>query len=97
MDASPPPRPQADDRLTVAAISTLSYIVADLLHEGLGHGVVAWASGAQRLTMSTLALQSDISNRWISAGGTLVNLVAAGVLWLTLRQVREIGPATRLV
>jgi hypothetical protein len=84
-----------DDKLTLIAISTLAYILADLLHEGLGHGVVAWLSGAHRLTVSTLALQSDIDTKWISAAGTLVNLVFAAVLWLILSNVRRMQPATR--
>lgn len=89
------PNPGRDDKLTLIAISTLAYIMADLLHEGLGHAAVAWAAGAHRITISTLALQSDIDNRWVSAGGTLVNLFAAALLWLVLRKSREVRPATR--
>jgi hypothetical protein len=87
--------PLTDDRLTVIAISALAYIVADILHEGLGHGMTAWLSGAHRLTMSTVALQSDIGTRWISANGTLVNLVFAGIFWLVLRRPRRFLPAMR--
>ncbi len=63
-----------DDRLTIIAIAALACILGDVLHEGLGHGVTAWLSGAHRITMSTVALQSDIETRWIAANGTLVNL-----------------------
>jgi hypothetical protein len=87
--------PVTDDRLTIVAISALGYIVADILHEGLGHGVTAWLSGAHRLTMSTVALQSDIGTRWISANGTLVNLVGAGFFWFALRRPRSYSPAMR--
>jgi hypothetical protein len=62
--------PAKDDRLTLIAISALACIVQDVLHEGLGHGGTAWLSGARHLTMSTVALQSDIETRWISANGT---------------------------
>ncbi len=65
------------------------------MHEGLGHGVTAWLSGAHKITMSTVALQCDIDTRWISANGTLVNLAAAAILWLVLRTVRRAPPATR--
>ena len=44
----------------------------------LGHGVTAWLSGAHRMTLSTVALQSNRATRWISANGTVVNLVFAG-------------------
>jgi hypothetical protein len=75
-----------DDRLTVIAVSALACILQDVLHEGLGHGVTAWLSGAHQLTLSTVALQSDIDSRWISANGTLVNLFFGLVFWLALRR-----------
>jgi len=81
-----------DDRLTVIAISALACILQDLLHEGLGHGVTAWLNGAHRITMSTVALQSDIETRWISANGTLVNLVFAVIFWLFLLRAHRYGP-----
>lgn len=84
-----------DDRLTVIAISALACALQDVLHEGLGHGVTAWFSGAHRLTLSTVALQSDIETRWISANGTLVNLLFGAIFWLLLRTPSRYQPATR--
>jgi hypothetical protein len=84
-----------DDRLTVIAISALACILQDVLHEGLGHGVTAWLSGAHKVTMSTVALQSDIDTRWISANGTLVNLLFAAIFWVMLLRPRRYQPATR--
>jgi hypothetical protein len=84
-----------DDRLTLIAIPALACILQDVLHEGLGHGVTAWLSGGHRLTMSTVALQSDIDTRWISANGTLVNLLFAAIFWLLLLRPRRYTPATR--
>jgi len=84
-----------DDKLTVIGIAALACILGDVGHEGLGHGVTAWLSGAHRLTMSTVALQSDIETRWISANGTLVNLVFAAVFWLLLLKPEGYRPATR--
>src|SRR5262245_1678060 len=74
-----------DDVLTVIAIASLACIQQDLLHEGLGHGVTAWLSGAHEITISTVALQSDISTRWIAASGTLVNIAAGAALCAVLR------------
>jgi hypothetical protein len=85
--------PAKDDRLTLIGISALACILQDVLHEGLGHGVTAWLSGAHRVTMSTVALQSDIDTRWISANGTLVNLAAAAILWLVLLRPARYRPA----
>lgn len=84
-----------DDPLTLIAISALACVLQDVLHEGLGHGVTAWLSGARQLTISTVALQSDISTRWISANGTLVNLLVAGIFWLLLRKADPYAPALR--
>ena len=69
-----------NDWLTMVAASALACILQDVLHEGLGHGVTAWLVGAHQITMSTVALQSDIETRWVSANGTLVNLAAALIL-----------------
>jgi hypothetical protein len=45
--------------------------------------------------MSTVALQSDIDTRWISANGTLVNLLFAAIFWLVLLRPQRYRPATR--
>lgn len=84
-----------DDPLTLIAISALACILQDVLHEGLGHGVTAWLSGAHHVTMSTVALQSDIDTRWIAANGTLVNLFFAAIFWLLLRKPASYRPTTR--
>jgi len=84
-----------DDRFTVIAVSALACILQDVLHEGLGHGVTAWLSGAHRLAISTVALQSDIETRWISANGTVVNLLFGAIFWLVLQRPQRYRPATR--
>jgi hypothetical protein len=66
-----------------------------VLHEGLGHGVTAWLSGSHRITMSTVALQSDLDTRWISANGTLANLLFAAITWLLLRSAARFRPTVR--
>ncbi len=47
------------------------------------------------MTMSTIALQSDIDTRLISANGTVVNLLFAAIFWLLLRRPQRFRPATR--
>ena len=74
-----------DDALTIVSLAILACILQDILHEGLGHGVTAWLSGARLVTISTVAMQSDISTRWISANGTIVNLIVAAIIWIILR------------
>lgn len=84
-----------DDRLTLIAISALAGFLGDVLHEGLGHGVTAWLSGAHHMTLSTVALESDIDTRWISANGTLVNLLFGAIVWFLLQKPERYKPATR--
>jgi hypothetical protein len=88
-------KPTNDDRLTIISISALACILQDVLHEGLGHGVTPWLSGAHKVTMSTVAMQSDIETRWISANGTLVNLLFAAIFWLLLLKPQRYSPAVR--
>jgi hypothetical protein len=45
--------------------------------------------------MSTVALQSDIDTRWISANGTVANLLFAAIFWLVLLRPQRYRPATR--
>ncbi|MGH9410686.1 MAG: hypothetical protein ACRD1V_14680 [Vicinamibacterales bacterium] len=87
-------RDHHDDTPTILAIAALACILQDILHEGLGHAVTAWLSGAHTVSLSTVAMQADISTRWISASGTLVNIAAGALLWIVLQR-RVFRPATR--
>ncbi len=77
-----------DDTLTIIAISVVAGIVANVLHEGVGHGLTALLSGAKSGVLTTVAWSSASDTRLVAAGGTLVNLVAALASWLALRSVK---------
>jgi hypothetical protein len=77
-----------DDKLTVCAISVLAFIVADMAHEGIGHGLVALLTGVQSGVLSTVAWSSEVDSRLVAAGGTLVNLAMALGFWISLRNAR---------
>ena len=68
-----------DHMLTVIAIGIVAYIAAIQSHEVLGHGIVALLCGARTLTLSTIALSTDIDNRVIPAAGPAVNFIAAAL------------------
>jgi hypothetical protein len=74
-----------DDLLTVCAISLLAAILANVVHEGLGHAATALLTGTQSGVLSTVAWSSDFDSRLVAAGGTLANLAAAMILWIALR------------
>ena len=80
---------KTDDALTVCAISLLAAVLADVLHEGVGHALIAMLSGAQSGNLSTVAWSSTFDSRLVQAGGTLGNLAAGAILWFALTRVRE--------
>jgi hypothetical protein len=91
------PSPAAkDDWATVCAISILAGMIADVLHEGVGHALVALLTVARSGTLTTVAWSSAYDSKLVAAGGTLVNLASAGVFWLLLRKSREGSVHVRL-
>jgi len=87
--------PTKDDALSVYAISALAAMLADVLHEGIGHGLLALLTGAKSGVLSSVAWSSEFDSRLVAAGGTLVNLAAGLLLWLALRRAANASPATR--
>jgi len=83
------PVPIEDDVLTISAISVLVFIMADVLHEGVGHALLAFLTGTQSGVLSTVAWSSSFDSRLVAAGGTLVNLAAGIVFWIALRALPE--------
>jgi hypothetical protein len=77
-----------DDFWTIVAVAAVACMLQSVLHEGLGHGGVAYLSGAHWITVSTVAENADIDSRWILAAGTLVNLAAGALFWMLLRWKR---------
>jgi hypothetical protein len=90
---SPAPVHLNDDGLTVCAISVLAEILANVLHEGLGHAATALLTGTPSGVLTTVAWSSNFDTRLVAAGGTLANLAAAMVLWMALRSAT--GAAVR--
>ncbi len=77
------------DLPTIVAAAIVAYVVANVLHEGLGHGGACLLFGCRPRVLTTAYFDGDSSNisdtglRLIAAGGTLVNLTA-GVFFLSL-------------
>lgn len=85
-----------DDALTVRAISLLSAMLANVLHEGLGHAALALLTVAQSGVLTTVAWSSAYDSRLVAAGGTLVNLAAGIVFWIALRSAKRASVQFRL-
>jgi hypothetical protein len=63
-------------------------MIANILHEGVGHGLTALLTGAKSGVLTTVAWSSACDSRLVAAGGTLVNLATAPVFWLALRSAK---------
>ncbi len=83
-----------DDALTICAISLLAGMLANVLHEGLGHAATALLTGTKSGVLSTVAWSSDVDTRLVAAGGTLANLAAGAAFWIALRNAK--GASARL-
>ena len=80
--------PGADDVLTICSISIVAGILTNILHEGVGHGLVALLTGATSGVLTTVAWSSTFDSRLVEAGGTLAKLAAALVFWFALRSAK---------
>lgn len=82
--------------MTVCAVSTVAGIIADVLHEGVGHALVALLTVSPSGTLSTVAWSSAQDSKLVAAGGTLVNLASAGLFWVLLRSSKRASSQLRL-
>jgi len=94
--STPATSPMRDDAVTICAISIVAFVVADMLHEAVGHGFIALLTGAQSGVVSSVAWSSTFDSRLVSAGGTLVNLAAGVIFWFAMRAARNANMPTRV-
>jgi len=83
--------PWVADALTIGSIGIVVHILANVLHEGVGHGGACLAVGGKPIVISTVNMECSADNRLVTAGGTIMN-VAAGALCLVLGRIT--GPAS---
>ena len=85
-------RPELDP-LTIAAIAIVAYALSNVVHEGLGHGGACLLLGGHPRQLTAVFFDGDLeglpasAGRWVAAGGSLANLVAAALAWAALRMV----------
>jgi hypothetical protein len=71
----------AHSKATIISMAIVATGITVLLHEGVGHGITSWLRGGVPVELTSNHLSSLHEDRWVEAGGTLVNL-AAGTLAL---------------
>lgn len=83
------------DLPTVCAIGMVAYLLANLTHEGLGHGGTCWLMGGRPLGISSAWFDGDTTGvsawgvRAEKAGGTLANLLLGLGFAAWLRAMRR--------
>ena len=69
------------DLITIAAITIITYFLAQIVHEGLGHGGMALLLGAKIIQVTNTNMEYDLvgvseaASRAIAIGGTLANVI----------------------
>ncbi len=80
----------AVDIVTLIAITGVAYVIANGMHEGVGHGGACLLTGGRCVALSAVFFECDRSalsssaHRWIASAGTLANLVLGAVALLLL-------------
>lgn len=78
---------KAPDVWTISAIAIVAYVIADVIHEGIGHGGMCILTGGHPLALSSVYFQCEREGRLVAAGGTLANLAGAFFSWIASRFV----------
>ena len=79
--------PDAHSKATIISMAVLASAAATLLHEGVGHGAIAWLRGDVPTELTSNHLSTLTPDRWVSAGGTLANLIAGVIALVAARAV----------
>jgi hypothetical protein len=94
-ELAPEKKPVVRDRATIIAISIVAFALANLLHEGAGHGGTCLLTGGHARVLSSVHFECDRESRLIAAGGTLVNFLVGFLSWALLRAVSPLRPHWR--
>jgi hypothetical protein len=85
-----------DDALTLVSLGIVAFVIAIVVHEGMGHGLATLAVGGKPVMLTTCFFSSSGSlNRWIPAAGDIANVVVGLLSVLALLLLRTAGPHIR--
>ena len=103
IDANSRAVPLYDDPWNVAAIAVLAFVLADVAHEVIGHGIGYVLAGGKACVLTTTRLIAanrqlgDFGGMVFDTGGPLGNLSFAAIAWLGQRVVKRPAPRLRLL
>jgi hypothetical protein len=76
-------------KATIISMAVIASGIATLLHEGVGHCVIAWLRRDIPTELTSNHLSTLRPDRWVDAGGTLVNLVVGAASLLISRRAAD--------
>src|ERR1700741_5646853 len=86
--------PEQHSKATIVSMAVVAAGLTVLLHEGVGQGMTACLRGDIPTELTSNHLSSLRPDKWVAAGGTLLNLVV-GAMALTAAQVGGDRPNLR--
>ena len=78
---------------TAASVGIVACLLADMVHEALGHCTAAWLAGDRILSLSTVGVQSATANRFVAAAGTTANCAVGVVSLLLYSRSKKLTPS----
>jgi hypothetical protein len=83
------------DALTITGIAVIAYVLASVLHEGVGHGGACLLAGGKVMVISTVHTECSAETRLVMAGGTLMNVAAGSMCFALGRVTARTSPRLR--
>ena len=90
-----PHAPSAGSIATLLATACAAYFIADVAHEGLGHGGACLALGGKVVSLSTTYEDCSVRSWLIDGAGPSAGIVVALLAWAWLRLAPPRSMATR--
>ena len=93
MEASPAADTSRIDPWTVGALAVIAYCTGNVVHEGLGHGGACLLVGGRPEELNAIFFECAMeglppsARRWLAAGGSIANLLAAVPAWIALQRL----------
>src|ERR1035438_5524223 len=76
-------------KATIFGMAVIASAIATMVHEGVGHGVIAWLRGDIPTELTSNHLSSLRPDRWVDAGGTKVNLIVGACSLVASRRMGD--------
>ena len=85
----------SDDKLMLGALGICAYIIADIVHEVIGHGGSCILTGGSISLLSSAFFHSNNGNTLVDIGGPIANILAGILSLLLLNSYKNFSVRTR--